>query len=532
MIELLDEVYKPGLADDETHAIAALEPLGRSFMAFQARLSLEKDSLVVWNDLLEEAVDPRVPVRRLRLSAPPYTFQAFRVAQVGGIGDPLLPFRSASLRAGEYLTLLFLAETGEAPAAAAARLMLSLVLAEGEQAEECAELPIRPIPYTLPAPKDYLKKIDLWQHNTCIARYYGVGEYSDAHFALMKPYFEALAQLGQRSVTVLAAHKPWDGQRRGLNGQARPASLFEAQMVRVTRTAAGLDIDFSPMDQVVALAAACGIADEIELFGLCGAWTERSLVAVRTPSGLGYLSEDEMESYIAALYRHIQQMGWAERTVVCADEPQDAQRFEHEIRRLRRLAPGLRLKGALDHPAFADRFGQALSVVVPSFFTACRRLPLLRSLPGSKTWYICCSPNKPNTFLSSPLPETRALCYLNEIFGFDGLLRWAFTAWPEDPYREAAVGPWEPGDTFLIYPGRDGRPVLSLRYLQLRRMAEDQQLLAAVRDPMRYAARIFYTTDPEQFEIDGWAVRGALHTLSFRVFEETRRAMAEELRTR
>ena len=531
MIEFLDEAYKPGLEDGEDHALAALWPLGRSFVAFQARLSLPEDALIVWGDLLEEAVDPAVPVHRLRLSAPGYAFSAFRVARVGGLGDPLLPFRSAFLRAGDALNLLFLAETGEDPAPSAARLTRSLSGEEGERVCEHAELPIRPLGYTLPEPRRYQKKIDLWQHNTCIARYYGVEAYSEAHFRLMKPYFEALSRLGQRSVTVLATHKPWDGQRRGLAGQIRPASLFEAQMVRVCREDSGLAIDFTPMDRVVALAEACGITEEIEIFGLCGAWTARSLVAVQTKEGLAYLSEEEMEVYIDALARHIREMGWTERTVICADEPQDEARFAREIERLRRLAPDLRLKGALDHRSFADRFGKALHVVVPSFFTACRRLPLLRSLPGEKTWYICCGPNKPNTFLTSPLLETRALCYLGELFGFDGLLRWAFTAWPEDPYREAAVGPWEPGDTFVVYPGRDGYPVLSLRYLQLRRMAEDQQLLCAVRDPVAYAARIFTLTDPERFEIDGWTVKGKLHTLSPCDFEAVRRAMVEELRT-
>jgi hypothetical protein len=48
----------------------------------------------------------------------------------------------------------------------------------------------------------------------------------------------------------------------------------------------------------------------------------------------------------------------------------------------------------------------------------------------TSTYYICCTPAKPNTFVFSPPVEGRWLGWYAFAFGYDGLLRWAYDAWP------------------------------------------------------------------------------------------------------
>ena len=67
------------------------------------------------------------------------------------------------------------------------------------------------------------------------------------------------------------------------------------------------------------------------------------------------------------------------------------------------------------------------------------------------------------------------LPYLAVQGGYDGLLRWSYNDWPEDPYAHPEWGDWPTGDTFLVYPGENG-PVSSLRWEQLREGIQDYEL--------------------------------------------------------
>jgi hypothetical protein len=77
-----------------------------------------------------------------------------------------------------------------------------------------------------------------------------------------------------------------------------------------------------------------------------------------------------------------------------------------------------------------------------------------RSTNGATTtYYVCCTPPKPNTFVLSPPAEARYLGWYTAAHGYDGFLRWAYDAWPADPVRDARHVLWPAGDTFLVYPG-------------------------------------------------------------------------------
>lgn len=80
------------------------------------------------------------------------------------------------------------------------------------------------------------------------------------------------------------------------------------------------------------------------------------------------------------------------------------------------------------------------------------------------TYYICCGPARPNTFIFSDPAESAWLAPFSAAMGFDGLLRWAWCSWVENPLRSQDFTAWPSGDTSLVYPG----PRLSLRALLLR----------------------------------------------------------------
>jgi hypothetical protein len=62
-------------------------------------------------------------------------------------------------------------------------------------------------------------------------------------------------------------------------------------------------------------------------------------------------------------------------------------------------------------------------------------------------------------------------------YGYDGFLRWALDAWPEDPSRDARHGSWAAGDCFLVYPGGNS----CIRYEKLREGITDFEKIRILR---------------------------------------------------
>jgi hypothetical protein len=95
----------------------------------------------------------------------------------------------------------------------------------------------------------------------------------------------------------------------------------------------------------------------------------------------------------------------------------------------------------------------------------------------TSTYYVCCNPAKPNNFVFSPPIEGRWISWYTAAFGYDGFLRWAYDAWPEDPSRDARHMLWPAGDSFLVYPGGSS----STRFEKLREGIVDFEKIQILR---------------------------------------------------
>lgn len=102
-----------------------------------------------------------------------------------------------------------------------------------------------------------------------------------------------------------------------------------------------------------------------------------------------------------------------------------------------------------------------------------------RSVQGfTTTFYVCCNPPRPNTFVFSAPVEGRYLGWHAAALGYDGFLRWAYDAWPADPVRDARHRLWPAGDCFLVYPGGYS----SIRFEKLREGIVDFEKIRILRD--------------------------------------------------
>ena len=121
-----------------------------------------------------------------------------------------------------------------------------------------------------------------------------------------------------------------------------------------------------------------------------------------------------------------------------------------------------------------DSYCQALRLVDEPFLA---EVPARRKAGLITTCYVCCGPERPNTFMRSGAGEAFVLGFYPAACGLDGFLRWAYNSWGEDPMNDMSYNRWSSGDVALVYP--DGSP--SWRFLELKngiQQAEKFRLLS------------------------------------------------------
>ena len=366
--------------------------------------------------------------------------------------------------------------------------------------------------YVLPSPQQWRCHLDLWQHNSNIARTFGTELWSDEHFAKMEQVIATLADLGQRSITVVVGDCPWRGWGCYLL-KDHPATLFEYSMIAVTKEKDGrFSYDFSALKRYIELCFSYGIRGDITLYGLMGIWSHMPLFAGSTPEDypeqvlIRYLDEadgcfkylkktEDILAYIRALFDALREMGVFDLVRIGADEPADLAAYRKNVALLRSLAPDIRFKMALDKTAAIRTFCEDTDDIAASFPCSCENRTLLKDVKQKKgtrlLFYVCNIPkNAPNTVLHNELYESTVLAAIGYLFGFDGFLRWAYTCWTERPledirYNNTAL---PAGDVNFLYPAKSGGVLFSIRYFALRKMLQIYEMLHLLKDRGREEA--------------------------------------------
>ena len=101
--------------------------------------------------------------------------------------------------------------------------------------------------------------------------------------------------------------------------------------------------------------------------------------------------------------------------------------------------------------------------------------------------YYCCSQTKDvsNRFIAMPSARTRILGVQLYRYKVAGFLQWGFNFYNSvlslkriDPYKVTdADGAFPAGDPFIVYPGENGEPLESIRYMALRQGFHDLRAL-------------------------------------------------------
>lgn len=443
--------------------------------------------------------------------------------------DALLPADVKEYNYGQVAGVCYIIQTDKNTAPGAYTGKIRLYTSCGTEDEVLAgeiEICLDVLDVTIRSGQENRFYLDLWQHPCNIARHADVRLFSDEHFAVLEQYLRSLSALGQRALTLIVSEGPWGGQMCWEHPESGN-NVYEFSIIPVTKRRDGsFHYDFSIMQRYIDLGKKCGIRDELSVYGLINIWPRYDYIWLLRGEAVAprvrYLDEatgcyafmqtqQELDDYVRAIEKYFITTGQIDRVRVAADEPADVETFRKSLTHLHTVAPSFTFKAAINHVEFIDEFGENFSDFVPFLECARDKLKQLqeykRMMPGKRfLWYTCLGPDRPNYFLSSELLESYLVGILTSIYGLDGYLRWSYTVWTKDPMNSVAYNHYSAGDMYIVYPGANGKPILSLRYYALKRGIQFYELLRSYqsrygrRRMMELVAPLFAEKDVQKYD--------------------------------
>ena len=304
-------------------------------------------------------------------------------------------------------------------------------------------------PEVLPPPHEWRYRLDLWQNPWVIAWRNHLQPWSEEHKSLLKKHLQLYADAGGKYITTYAVHSPW----------ADNSYMIEGGMIDWIKGKDGKwRYDFTIFDTYVTLAMQAGIDKAITLYtpvswGDRFRYTEEStgnvVYATWAPGSAEYIAR--WNDFLTSLRTHLEKKGWFSKTYIGINESEMSQTMA-AIKVVKNHSKDWKI-------TYAGNWHKELDGLLDDYSFLYGNEPnpgelKTRAARGAtSTYYVCCNPAKPNNFVFSPPVEGRWISWYVAAAGYNGFLRWAYDAWPEDPVRDARFGSWPAGDCFLVYPG-------------------------------------------------------------------------------
>jgi hypothetical protein len=334
------------------------------------------------------------------------------------------------------------------------------------------DLQIKVQPQILPKPHDWKFRLDLWQNPWIIASYYGLKPWSEEHKQLLRKHLKLYADAGGKFITANVVHAVWADDTYG-------------SLVEWNKTKNGTwKFDYSFFDQYVQLAIETGVDKAITIYS-------------PIPDGESFRYFDEKTgnyvyerwqptsdtfktnwtAFLNDLKAHLEKKGWFDRTYIGINENAPEQMLS-AIRLIKNNSGKWKITYAGDwHTELDTLLDDYCSIYgkEPQKNDVIRRNGLRRT----STFYVCCTPQRPNNFVFSPPVESRWIGWYAYAHGYDGFLRWAYDSWPADVMHDARNIHWNgpAGDCYMVYPGANS----SIRLEKLREGIVDYEKLRILR---------------------------------------------------
>ena len=313
-----------------------------------------------------------------------------------------------------------------------------------------------------------------WFHTDCIATHYNIEVFSDKYWEYVKNFLKVAVDHGMNMVLTPLFTPPLDTKVGG----ERPT----VQLVGVKVTGGEYEFDFTNLDKWIAICDEVGIK-YLELSHFFTQWGAKKCPKIiaevdgvqkrifgwdTKASGKAYRSF--LTAFAEVFKPYLNEKGLEDKVYFhVSDEPfaAIARHYRKASNIVNELFGEYKIMDALSNYKFYKKGLVKLPVPANDHIE-----PFIGNVSDLWTYY-CCVQVKgvSNKFFSMPSQRNRVLGYQMYKFNVKGFLHWGYNFWykqfstgPVDPFTETdAGGSFPSGDSFVVYPGDNGTPLISLR---------------------------------------------------------------------
>lgn len=314
-----------------------------------------------------------------------------------------------------------------------------------------------------------------WFHTDCLATHYKVDIFSEDYWRIVENYLKLAVDYGMNMVLTPLFTPPLDTKVGG----ERPT----VQLVDVKKDANGYRFSFEKLDRWIAMCEAVGVEyyEISHLFTQWGAKHAPKIIAdVKgkqkkifgwSTKGSGKRYVQFLESFAAALKKYLAEKGISKRCYFhVSDEPNKMflRPYSKAAEIVKRNFGEFPIVDALSDFEFYKRGLVELPIPANDHID-----DFIGKVP--ELWaYYCSAQNTKcvsNRFFNMPSQRNRVLGYQMYKYDVKGFLHWGYNYWytrlsrgQVDPFTVTDAGGYFPaGDSYVVYPGEDGKPLSSLR---------------------------------------------------------------------
>ncbi len=315
-----------------------------------------------------------------------------------------------------------------------------------------------------------------WYHSDCICNYYGIEPFTDEFWRINKNFIKTAVEHGLNCILTPLFTPPLDTK---VGGERKTV-----QLVKVKKRGGKYSFNFVNLRKWIAMCRECGVEyfEMSHLFTQWGAKHAPKIVAIdrkgREKKIFGWFTrtsskeyDDFLRQFSKKLIKVIDEEGLREKCFFhVSDEPglHHLKTYKRRAKLIEECFPGFMVIDALSDYAFYET--GAVKNPIPS---EDHIEPFVGNVPELWTYYCCGQYDNyvPNRFVSMPSLRNRILGVLLYKYDTKGFLQWGYNFYNLQ-YSVKAISPYEitdaggsfpSGDSFMVYPAKDGTALESLR---------------------------------------------------------------------
>lgn len=315
-----------------------------------------------------------------------------------------------------------------------------------------------------------------WYHSDCLCDYYGIEPMSEEYWRINENFIRMAVDHGMNCILTPIFTPPLDTAVGG--------ERTTVQLVKVRKSGGKYRFDFRNLKRWIEMCMACGIEyfEMSHLFTQWGARHAPKIIATdrkgREKKIFGWFTrtssrdyEKFLRQFAAKLIEFIDANGLREKCFFhVSDEPHITHLsvYKRRAKLISELFGGFKVIDALSDFDFYSK--GIVRNPIPSEDSI---EDFVGNVPELWTYYCCgqCDSYMPNRFMAMPSMRNRVLGVLMYKYNVKGFLHWGYNFYNLqyskahiDPFKVTDAGGGFPsGDSFIVYPDKDGEALPSFR---------------------------------------------------------------------